>query len=84
MISLVGHTGADTSRALLGSTAENVLRHARCDVLVVRVHEGCRAPPWSAAFMLGDTPHCPVRPETVADRDAGAQCPAGDPLGGYN
>jgi len=34
---LVGHTGAGyVTRALLGSTAENVLRHAPCDVLVVR------------------------------------------------
>jgi nucleotide-binding universal stress UspA family protein len=34
---LVGHTGTGyVTRALLGSTAENVLRHAPCDVLVVR------------------------------------------------
>jgi len=34
---LVGHAGAGyDARALLGSTAENVLRHAPCDVLVVR------------------------------------------------
>jgi nucleotide-binding universal stress UspA family protein len=34
---VVGHTGAGyVTRALLGSTAENVLRHAPCDVLVVR------------------------------------------------
>ena len=34
---IVGHTGAGyVARALLGSTAENVLRHAPCDVLVVR------------------------------------------------
>jgi nucleotide-binding universal stress UspA family protein len=34
---LVGGTGSGyVTRALLGSTAENVLRHAPCDVLVVR------------------------------------------------
>ena len=34
---LVGHTGAGyVTRALLGPTAENVLRRAPCDVLVVR------------------------------------------------
>lgn len=34
---VVGHTGSGyVTRALLGSTAENVLRHAPCDVLVVR------------------------------------------------
>lgn len=34
---LVGQTGSGyVTRALLGSTAENVLRHAPCDVLVVR------------------------------------------------
>jgi nucleotide-binding universal stress UspA family protein len=34
---LVGHTGSGyVTRALLGSTAMNVLRHAPCDVLVVR------------------------------------------------
>jgi nucleotide-binding universal stress UspA family protein len=34
---LVGHTGTGyVTRALLGSTAENVIRHAPCDVLVVR------------------------------------------------
>ena len=34
---VVGHTGAGyVTRALLGSTAENVVRHAPCDVLVVR------------------------------------------------
>ena len=34
---LVGHTGTGyVTRALLGSTAANVLRHAPCDVLVVR------------------------------------------------
>jgi nucleotide-binding universal stress UspA family protein len=34
---LVGNTGTGyVTRALLGSTAENVLRHAPCDVLVVR------------------------------------------------
>jgi nucleotide-binding universal stress UspA family protein len=34
---LVGRTGSGyVTRALLGSTAENVLRHAPCDVLVVR------------------------------------------------
>ena len=34
---VVGHTGSGyVARALLGSTAENVLRHAPCDVLVVR------------------------------------------------
>jgi nucleotide-binding universal stress UspA family protein len=34
---LVGHTGTGyVTRALLGSTAENVLRHAPCDVLVMR------------------------------------------------
>jgi nucleotide-binding universal stress UspA family protein len=33
---VVGQTGAGyVTRALLGSTAENVLRHAPCDVLVV-------------------------------------------------
>jgi nucleotide-binding universal stress UspA family protein len=33
---LVGQTGSGyVARALLGSTAENVLRHAPCDVLVV-------------------------------------------------
>jgi len=34
---VLGHTGSGyVTRALLGSTAENVLRHAPCDVLVVR------------------------------------------------
>jgi nucleotide-binding universal stress UspA family protein len=34
---VVGHTGSGyVTRALLGSTAENVLPHAPCDVLVVR------------------------------------------------
>ncbi len=34
---VVGHTGSGyVTRALLGSTAENVVRHAPCDVLVVR------------------------------------------------
>jgi nucleotide-binding universal stress UspA family protein len=34
---LVGHTGSGyVDRALLGSTATNVLRRASCDVLVVR------------------------------------------------
>jgi nucleotide-binding universal stress UspA family protein len=34
---VVGHTGSGyVTRALLGSTAKNVLRHAPCDVLVVR------------------------------------------------
>ena len=34
---VVGHTGSGyVTRALLGSTAEMVLRHAPCDVLVVR------------------------------------------------
>jgi nucleotide-binding universal stress UspA family protein len=34
---LVGSTGSDyVARALLGSTAENVVRRAACDVLVVR------------------------------------------------
>ena len=34
---VVGHTGSCyVTRALLGSTAENVVRHAPCDVLVVR------------------------------------------------
>lgn len=34
---VVGHTGSGyVTRALLASTAENVLRHAPCDVLVVR------------------------------------------------
>lgn len=34
---LVGQTGSGyVTRALLGSTAQNVLRHAPCDVLVVR------------------------------------------------
>jgi nucleotide-binding universal stress UspA family protein len=34
---IVGHTGSGyVTRALLGSTAVNVLRHAPCDVLVVR------------------------------------------------
>jgi nucleotide-binding universal stress UspA family protein len=34
---VVGHTGSGyVTRALLGSTAEKVLRHAPCDVLVVR------------------------------------------------
>ena len=34
---VVGHTGSGyVTRALLGSTAANVLRHAPCDVLVVR------------------------------------------------
>src|SRR6185312_16552096 len=33
----VGHAGAGyVTRAILGSTAENVLRHSPCDVLVVR------------------------------------------------
>ena len=36
-LTVVGHTGSGyVTRALLGSTAENVLRHAPCDVLVVR------------------------------------------------
>jgi nucleotide-binding universal stress UspA family protein len=34
---VLGHTGSGyVTRALLGSTAENVVRHAPCDVLVVR------------------------------------------------
>jgi nucleotide-binding universal stress UspA family protein len=34
---VVGHTGSGyVTRALLGSTAANALRHAPCDVLVVR------------------------------------------------
>ncbi len=34
---VVGHTGSGyVTRALLGSTAENVVRHAPCDVFVVR------------------------------------------------
>jgi nucleotide-binding universal stress UspA family protein len=34
---VLGHTGSGyVMRALLGSTAENVVRHAPCDVLVVR------------------------------------------------
>ena len=34
---VVGHTGSGyVTRALLGSTAENVVRHAACDVPVVR------------------------------------------------
>jgi nucleotide-binding universal stress UspA family protein len=34
---VVGHTGSGyATRALLGSTADNVVRHAPCDVLMVR------------------------------------------------
>ena len=34
---VVGHIGSGyVTRALLGSTAENVVRHAQCDVLVAR------------------------------------------------
>ena len=34
---VVGHTGSGyVTRALLGATAENVVRHAPCDVFVVR------------------------------------------------
>ena len=33
----MGHIGSGyVTRALLGSTAENVVRHAQCDVLVAR------------------------------------------------
>jgi nucleotide-binding universal stress UspA family protein len=37
LLIVVGHTGSGyVARALLGSTAENVVRGAPCDVLVVR------------------------------------------------
>jgi nucleotide-binding universal stress UspA family protein len=39
---VMGHTGSGyVTRALLGSTAENVVGHAPCDMLVVRLRWLC-------------------------------------------